>query len=299
MRVMLTGATGFLGRRLSRRLVAEGHEVACLLRAESRSEGLETAIASYRVDESGDGLRDAFAAHCPEVTVHLAAHFVAEHHPTDVVPLIRANVEYGARILDAMTAEGCHHLVWAGSAWQHFHDRAYCPVNLYAATKQAFSSLAEYYVDACDLRLLELHLYDSYGEGDPRSKLLSLIKSAAINAVNIDMSEGNQRIHLVHVDDLAHGFVLAAEQVRAQTPGSRQVFRLPSAQAVSLRELVGLFNRLHPQRPVQVRWGQRPARTREVAIPWEDAPILPGWQPGIDLADGLTRLMADLPEGHP
>lgn len=302
MKILLTGATGFLGTHLARLLVAAGHDVACLRRADSSQGALDAGHRTFRCDDSNDSdaaIARAFAEHRPDVTIHLAAHFVAEHRPDDVVPLIRANIEYGARVLDAMTDQGCTAMVWAGTSWQHYHDRAYCPVNLYAATKQAFSTLAEYYLDARGLRLLELHLYDSYGEDDPRGKLLSLIKSAARDAVNIDMSDGHQRMHLVHVDDLARGFMLAAAQVLAQTPGSRRVYRLPSTQAVSLRELVETFNRVHPDRPVHAHWGRRPARAREVTQPWQDAPVLPGWAPAIDLAEGLMRLMTDTETQRP
>jgi nucleoside-diphosphate-sugar epimerase len=237
-------------------------------------------------------VREALAACRPDVVVHLAALYICEHSPDDIGPLIRTNVEFGAHLLDAMTAAGCSALVYAGTAWQHYRDRAYCPVNFYAATKQAFSTLADYYLDAAGLRLLELHLYDSYGENDPRSKLIQLLTAATASGDELSMSEGAQQVHLVHITDQSRGLAMASELVRTFAPGERRIYRLPSAKSVSLREVVATFNAADPSRPVQVSWGRLPYRKREVLQPWEGAEVLPGWSPSISLAEGLHRMRA-------
>lgn len=290
MNILLTGATGFLGSHLIPQLLDGGHRVGCLLRSSSVLQQDLTDLPVWRVEASGAGFREALTEFMPDVVVHLAALYVAEHRYEDVGPLMRANVEFGAYLLDAMQAAGCDALVYAGTSWQHYRDRDYCPVNLYAATKQAFSTLAEYYLDAAGLRLLELHLYDSYGEDDPRNKLLSRLKAAAESDDELAMSEGKQRLHLVHVADLARGVAMACKQVRTFKAGERRVYRLPSAKAVSLRELVAAFDAVNPVHSVKVRWGSRPYRQREVLQLWEGAEILPGWRPEIALESGLREL---------
>ena len=298
MKVLITGISGFLGTHLAALLRSQGHAVGGLLRPGSALPLGLAGIPVWPADESTDGFAPALAEFAPDVVVHLAALYVAEHKPEDVVPLVRSNIEYGARLLDAMRESGCTAMVYAGTSWQHYRDEGYCPANLYAATKQAFSILAEYYLDASGLRLLELHLYDSYGEDDPRKKLINLLKLSADTADKLSMTEGEQRIHLVHVDDLSRGFAMACEQVRALPAGQRRIYRLPSQQAVSLRELVAAFNAASPVHPVNASWGERPYRQREVFQPWEAAEVLPGWQPEISLAEGLRRLWKGIAVNH-
>ncbi len=290
MNILLTGATGFLGSHLIPQLLDGGHCVGCLVRSNSVLQQNLTDLPVWRVEASGAGFREALTEFSPDVVVHLAALYVAEHRYEDVGPLVRANVEFGAYLLDAMQVAGCDALVYAGSSWQHYRNRDYCPVNLYAATKQAFSALAEYYLDAAGLRLLELHLYDSYGENDPRNKLFNRLKAATESGDEFAMSEGQQRVHLVHVADLVRGVALACDQVRTFKAGERRVYRLPSAKAVSLRELVAAFDAVNPVHSVKVRWGARPYRLREVFQPWEGAEILPGWRPEIPLESRLREL---------
>lgn len=246
----------------------------------------------WTTDNAGRGLTQAVRDYAPDIVIHLASYYVAEHGEEDIERLLDANVAYGLRLLEAMKESACRHIIYAGTSWQHFRgDASYAPANLYAATKQAFSTLADYYLDAHHFRLLELHLYDSYGEDDPRNKLLNQLKSSAHNAVKLPMSGGEQKMHLVHVSDLCQGFVLALTEVQRLSAGSKRVYRLPSANAISLRELVEEFNAISDQK-IEVDWGQRPYRQREIFTPWEDAEILPGWRPSITLAEGLRRLIA-------
>ncbi|MDD5558283.1 NAD(P)-dependent oxidoreductase [Candidatus Methylomirabilis sp.] len=290
MKILVTGSTGFLGSHLMPHLRDRGHCVGCLVHDNSTLQPEPSDLPTWRVGVNGSGFCEALTEFMPDVVVHLAALYVAEHRYEDVGPLVQANVEFGAYLLDAMGAAGCDALVYAGTSWQHYHDRNYCPVNLYAATKQAFSTLAEYYLDAAGLRLLELHLYDSYGEDDPRNKLLSRLQAAAESSDEFAMSEGAQRLHLVHVADLVRGVAMACEQVQTFKAGERRIYRLPSAKAVSLRELVAMLNVSDQSHPVRVRWGTQPYRRREVFQPWEGAEVLPGWLPEISLEGGLRRL---------
>src|SRR5439155_8470421 len=141
--------------------------------------------------------------------VHLASYFVAEHRLQDVAPLIASNLLFATQLADAVTAAGIGRFVNTGTAWQHYQDAEYDPVCLYAATKQAFDDILRFYRERCGLRVVTLELCDTYGLGDRRKKLMSLLIERIKDRQPLAMSAGEQRISLVYISDVVEAFIRA------------------------------------------------------------------------------------------
>lgn len=291
-RALVTGATGFVGRCVVDRLLANGWVVHIVVRPESKLGLLASAmqrVAVHRQDATIDAARAIVREARPDVVFHLASVFVSEHQPSDVERMIESNVKFGALIVEAMYREGAKCLVNTGTHWQHFQGRGYSPVNLYAATKQAFESLLQYYVEACGLRAITLELSDTYGAGDPRKKLLNLLLDSARTGNELHASPGEQAIDLVHVEDVARAYLKAAELVLSPGHHAHERFRVSSSAPIGLRALVHELERALGI-TVPVVWGARTYRPREVMSPWQGIPALPEWEPQIPLGEGLKGL---------
>ncbi len=291
-RILVTGATGFVGRHLVRRLTADGVAVHALVRPQSNLAPLQGLSGlSVHLDDGGDrSIGDVLDQAAPELVIHLATHFVGEHGPGDLGPMVAANILFGARLLEAMADTGPACLVNAGTSWQAFEDREGVPVNLYAATKQAFEDLLAYYTEAAGLRAVTLRLFDSYGPDDPRRKLMNLLTRAADEGQALVMSPGEQLLDLVYIDDVISGFLRAAALVRDMA-GGHQVYALSGGDRRSLREVVETFSRA-AGKPVTVEWGGKAYRVREVMVPWSQGRTLPGWRPRVSLEEGIGRMLA-------
>jgi nucleoside-diphosphate-sugar epimerase len=290
---LVTGASGFLGSNLVRRLVAADWKVHVLGRASTSFETLANIrqqIHVHRLDSSST-LKHILADSQPDVVFHLASFFIAEHNPDQVRQLIESNVLFGAELLEAMSETGCRKVVNTGTAWQHFQDSSYDPVALYAATKQAFEDILLYYRSARAFHAVTLKLFDTYGPADPRPKLFTLLRSAAREKKRLDMSAGEQRLHVVYIDDVIDAFLLAAEGLTCQNLISGD-FVVDSASALTLRELVQIYSETI-RTSIDVNWGGKPYRQREVMVPWSKGQRLPGWSPRIGIRQGI-RLMEGL-----
>lgn len=299
MRVLLTGASGFVGRRLSRRLLDDGHEVHLILRHGSTADPSWAGNDRARVHrtEGRRGEIDAVVQDAaPHLSFHLASRFVVEHGPDDVEELVKANILFGAQVVDALAAAGTSRLVVAGTSWRHFGPDGHDPVNLYAATKEAFHSLLGFWVASAGLRAVSLELFDTYGPGDPRPKLVPLLLRMAANGETTGFSPGEQKLDLLHVDDVVEAFVVAGRRTAALRATSLESFAVSSGRPMPLREVVREFERALG-RPLGVRWGERPYRAREVMSPWAGGEALPGWAPRISLAEGFHELIASLRAG--
>lgn len=292
MRALITGASGFVGSRLAEKLSRAGWHVEVLLRPGS-AEAPRSANRIHRT-EPGDaeGLRVAVEQAAPDVVFHLASCFIAEHQPDQVLSLIRSNIEFGALLLEAMASAGVKRLVTAGTSWQHFHSETYKPVCLYAATKEAFSALLAYYVDACGFRAVTLKLFDTYGPEDPRKKLMHLLERTARTGTPVAFSPGEQIVDLLHIDDATAGFLAAAERLLADKVTGHEQYALGSGERIRLRDLIALYERCCG-RQLPIELGARPYRAREVMVPWLGGAELPGWQARISLEAGIRELVAE------
>ena len=293
MKVFLTGATGFIGSQLVKRLLVDNHEVAILVRQHSDLSVLHDALPKISVhihDGSYLSLYAALAQAQPDVVFHVASLFLAQHKPEDVTRLIESNLGMPTQLLEAMQQLGLRRLINTGTSWQHFEAAAYNPVNLYAATKQAFEDLLAYYVSAHGFRAITLKLFDTYGPGDTRAKLFSLLRKTARSGVKLRMSPGEQLLDLVYIDDVLDAYLLAMH--RLPSIGAAECYAVSNPERLSLKDLVQVYGAV-VGKDLQIEWGGLPYRPRETMQPCTHQPHLPGWQPHITLQQGIARMEAD------
>lgn len=290
---LVTGATGFVGSNLVIRLVREGWQVHIVTRPDSRMPAAPefSQVTAHIHDGSTAGMVGLLADVRPAVVFHLASLFLSGHAAKDIAPLIQSNVLFATQLAEAMDANGVRCLINTGTSWQHFDNREYSPVNLYAATKQAFEAILQYYVEAKSLKAITLKLFDTYGPNDPRPKLLHLLEKTARGGEPLAMSPGEQLIDLVHIDDVIDAYLMAAREVRQAAYVGHRGYAVTSGHPVRLRDLVQLYGDVTGS-PVPIQWGGRPYREREVMTTWDKGPVLPGWKPQISLAEGFSRLAA-------
>ena len=224
----------------------------------------------------------------PDVVFHLASLFLSGHTPDDLDGLVNSNILFGTKLVEAMTQNGCLKLVNTGTSWQHFGNCDYSPVNLYAATKQAFENILEFYVQARGLKVVTLKLFDTYGPGDRRRKLMPVLLEKFLKHEPIPLTAGENMLDLVYVDDVCRAFSAAAKRLTDGSVRSHEVFFVRSGDPVTLRCLLETFSRVG-ERDIHAEWGAFPYRDREVMVPVKGGETIPGWEPSVPLEEGIRR----------
>lgn len=289
MKILVTGATGFLGAHVCHVLAGDGHLVHALCRHPLR---VIPGVVMHSYDGTYPAARDAVRAARPDVILHLATRFLKDHEPDDIGPLIAANVAFGTFLLEAAAAMGCNRFVTAGTAWQHFNsqDESYSPANLYAATKQAFEDIARWYASKGRMCVTALHLSDTYGPHDPRPKLLQLLSDAVRDGVPLRLTAGIQKVDPLYVSDAVSAFVVAANR---DTPGF-SCFRVSPGNPVTVRSLVETWCEINGVHPA-LEWGALPYRPNDVMEPWIGGQVLPSWHAKTSLRAGLAAIATHTP----
>tara|TARA_Y100001970_G_scaffold149455_1_gene183428 strand:- start:30910 stop:31845 length:936 start_codon:yes stop_codon:yes gene_type:complete len=290
-KIVVTGSTGFVGSNLVELLSSKGYDVYIIIRNKSNLERIKLSNDQkvYVYDGKIKGLINFFKKIKPEKVFHLASYFVSEHNSNQIDNLINSNLSFGLHVLEAMKFSGTKKMINTGTSWQHYKNENYNPVCLYAATKQAFESLIDYYVKAELFKVITLKLFDTYGETDNREKLINVITKEKFNEKKLKMSPGNQCINLTHISDVCKAFILAGNQLNQKDFIGHKKYAVSNKKSYKIKEVISLYESISGDK-MNVIWGGRNYRKREVMLPWNKGEKLPKWNAKISLEEGLKKL---------
>ena len=290
MNILITGATGFIGQHLLQSLSQE-HEVHVLIRPSTRWDD-ERNLKKFIFSDNIGELKEYIVRNQIEGIIHLASLFIAQHQSYQCKDLILSNVFLGTALLEAAKETSVQWFLNTGTYWQNYlHDSTeYDPVNLYAATKQAFIDIAKYYTETSDIKFVTLKICDTYGPKDPRRKLMSLFKQYAESGEQLKMSPGEQKINLLYIDDVVNGFITLVNHLCNKTQLKNE-YVLSAKKTYSLRELAGIFETVSKKK-LNILWGGLPYREREVMTPWQQGNLVPGWKQKTDIHQGIQLFLS-------
>jgi nucleoside-diphosphate-sugar epimerase len=292
-RALITGISGYIGSNLAKGLLAAGWQVNGIVRKNSNLDLVSAIIHEinlFSYEENIEALILFIQKTKPDIVFHLASCFLVEHQAKQIINLINSNILFGTHLLEAMRLAGIKNLINTGSAWQHYKNQKYNPVCLYAATKEAFEKIIKFYVDAYKINVINLDLFDTYGPHDPRKKLIPLLQNAVKDDQEIMMSLGEQELDLVYIDDVISAYLLAGNMLQVNKKYIYRNYMVSTGQAKNLKEIVRVFEKVFKVK-LNISWGKRAYRTREVMKVWHNGTVLPGWKAIYNLQDGLKKTM--------
>lgn len=289
MKILVTGSTGFIGKSLVKRLLDKNHSITTIVRINSDISAIDQRAAVFQYFGEITELIAWFQKEQFDGVIHLASLFLASHRSEDIPSLILSNIQFGTELLEACKLSNTKWFINTGTIWQHYHTNTYNPVNLYAATKQAFEDIVKYYTETSTLILTTLKLSDTFGPNDTRNKIFNLWYRLLQTDEHLEMSPGNQIIDLCYIDDVINAYEILIDNLM-NTPDrvKNKTFVIRSEERMSLKNLSKIFEKAMGK-PLRIQWGARDYREREVMIPWENGENVPAWKAKYTLEEAIKK----------
>lgn len=298
MRLLITGATGFVGAKCLELALADGHEVAATVRPQSPARRLASFAGHYEqlTLELGDrhALTAAFARFRPEVIVHLAWAGVANKARFDLTQ-ISENIDAACALVEAGAAAGCKAFIGTGSQGEYgagsamLEDSLPEPTTLYGAAKVSTLYLTRQLAAQGGMRHAWLRLFSTYGPDDNTGWLIPTLITEMLRGERPQTTLGTQFWDWLYVDDVARGLLAAAT-----TPTAQGVFNLGSGEPLQVRRAVEAIRDLAAP-GMELVFGEipfRPDQVMHMQANIERLKTATGWAPQVPFAQGIARTVA-------
>lgn len=291
MKVLVTGATGFLGSHLVRRLLAEGHEVAAFKRRSSslgRVLDIAKDLAWYYADEAD--LSSPFRKHVHfDAVIHTATCYGRQGESLSTI--FEANTGFPVRLLEVATYFNTD--IFFNTDTYFNTDTILCShLNKYSLTKKQFAEWGQMVAEFDSIRFANIRLEHVYGAGDSSTKFTTnIIRQCLNNMPYICLTAGEQLRDFIHINDVVDAYMLLLKKHPILPAGFIQC-GLGSGCAVSIREFVEYVHRISNSSS-RLDFGALPYRDHEIMASVADISLLLslGWQPCFSIETGVREVI--------
>ncbi|MCL2434532.1 MAG: NAD(P)-dependent oxidoreductase [Lentimicrobiaceae bacterium] len=291
MKIVITGATGYVGQNFIPELIQTFPEVEIMtvnLSVEEAS-GLFPYSQCKHISIQELPLIQYFN---PNLVYHLATLSTSRNDEEIIHPMLEANIEFGVKLL--------HHLSFCNNLQLFVNIGTFAEYNqgtqkisnsyLYSATKSAFRCFVEYYANLSDFKAVHLVPYSLYGGKDTAKKIIDYIRESLDAEQPVKMSKGEQILDFTHVKDIASFFLLIIKKFDQflQFPIGEE-FHIGTGTGTSVRDLAKMMEKIFGK-SCNANWGgisYRPLDTMYAVAPVNNNMELLNWKTEISLEDGL------------
>ena len=304
MKILVTGAAGFIGSALSIRLLDRGDEV---LGIDNHNDYYDPALKEARLArhinhenyshirmdiEDGKAVEVLFKEHQFEGVVNLAAQAGVRYSIENPLAYINTNMVGFGHILEGCRHSNVGHLVYASSSSVYgsntkmpfsIHDNIDHPLSLYAASKKANELMAHAYSHLYDLPTTGLRFFTVYGEwGRPDMFIMKFLNAIFNKNPMILFNRGNHLRDFTYIDDIVDGLVKSSEH-----NFKAEFFELGKGVNYSINEVANMFGKDYPREYIHARKGEYDVTLAD----YSKAKLKLGWEPEGDIIQYIKCLI--------
>lgn len=293
MKVLLTGATGFLGSHLLKALINKGYEVVVLKRSTSdmwRLKGFENTFKSYDIDLVP--LQTAFEEQPIDIVIHTACAYGKKGE--SMQEILETNLMFGIKLLNTSISFNSKSFFNTGTFF-NIGALSYKYLNYYALSKKQFEEWLQ--VASDKIQVINLKLEHMFGEQDGNDKFTTwILNELKQQKPTIPLTAGTQKRDFIYIDDVVSAYLTCLEQV-PQLKNFNDI-EVGTGVLTPVKTFVTLVKSTLEKlkgSPIetQLDFGALPYREGEIMEPQVDNSVLCslGWQPKKSLEENIERFV--------
>jgi nucleoside-diphosphate-sugar epimerase len=294
MRILITGATGFIGSFLLTKLITEGHEIAILIRNESDDWRINEIISHCHVIyvnyESIENCEDKILSFEPELVYHIGWSGVGNDQRNNEI-LVTKNIDFTLALVKILLKTNVKAFIGLGSQAEYgpYHcaineSFATNPTTLYGIAKLSAYNLLNYSLRKSKIRFCWLRLFSSYGPKDNDTWLIPYLTKSISKGEKPSLTKGEQIWDYIYIND-----VISALLAVGYSENASGIYNLGSGIGYSLKNIITMIrDKVDPE--IELGFGEIPYRNDQVMVLKADNTRLcleTGWSPETTINEGL------------
>ena len=297
MKVLVTGGAGFIGSHVVDALIEDGHSVAVIDNLSTgKREHVNPQARFHEVDIRSPELKDVLQLERPDLINHHAAHVDVRRSMTDPLYDADVNVVGSLNLLECARQQGINNFVYASTGGAVYGEPAYLPCDEdhplnpicpYGVSKLTVERYVSFYSHAYGLQYVILRYPNVYGpRQDPFGEggVVAIFSRQVLQGGQVVINgSGDQERDFVYVADIVRANLLAQDGLQGQT------YNLGAGVGTSINELFTIMRRVAGYSDKPIHGPPKAGETFRIYLDAQKARVELGWQPEVDLNEGLGR----------
>lgn len=297
-RFLITGATGFIGACLTRKLIAQKKQVSVIVRDKRlnwRLQDIASKLDIYECDLLSESLDTVVARIMPTYIFHLAS-YGSLPSENIITKMIDVNIKGTINLINAIKKHKFKLFINTGSSSEYGvkskkmkESDIIAPINDYGVTKGAATLFCQKEAIRNNLSIITFRLFSPYGYFEDKSRLIPSLIVSALKNQSIELSFPNNVRDFIFIEDVVDAYIKATES--KSNPG--EIFNIGTGKQRQVSDVVNLVLQITNSNS-KIAWGKAKKQTRQIEPKkWEadisKAKDILKWRSQHDLNSGLKK----------
>ncbi len=282
--ILITGATGYLGNKLSKKLLNDGYNIIaiCLNHNEQFYFDKKFINNIKKFYLSDITIKEIFEQNKIDGIIHTATLYGRTGE--QIADMIKANIVFPVEIISNAIKNDVKFFINTDTILNKY-------ISPYALTKSNFTEWMNMYAD--NIKMIDIKLDHFYGPNDKNTKFVAAILEKLLNnEKKIDLTEGTQTRDFIYIDDVIEVYMIILKNIEKLSSGQIAVFEVGTNIKTSIRYVVKKLKELTGAK-TKLNFGAIPYRKNEM-LDYEvntTALRLLGWKPTVSIDEGLSKIV--------